>query len=100
MTVCWVITKKDDSSNLMVKAWLVAHGFQETQEFCKDSSTCAKESLFFALDQDNQLMGILACHVDDLLYDETMPFNNFVINSLPAKFEFGTEKACVFTTFA
>ena len=182
MTVRWVITNKGDPSNPTVKAWLVAHGFQETQEFRKDSPTCTKEcvrlalsliasmgwslksldiksaflqgetidrtiyikpppeagsdklwrlnkciygladaprcfylrlrevletfnvqastldeGLFFALDNDNQLMGILACHVDDLLYGGSMQFYDLVINSLRDKLVFGSENASTFT---
>ena len=182
MTVRWVITNKGDPSNPTVKARLVAHGFQETQEFRKDSPTCTKEcvrlalsliasmgwslksldiksaflqgetidrtiyikpppeagsdklwrlnkciysladaprcfylrlrevletfnvqastldeGLFFALDKDNQLMGILACHVDDLLYGGSMQFYDLVINSLRDKLVFGSENASTFT---
>ena len=182
MTVRWVITNKGDPRNPTVKAWLVAHGFQEIQEFHKDSPTHTKECvclalsliasmgwslksrdiksaflqgetidhtiyitpppeagsdklwrlnnciygltdaprcfylrlrevleasnvqastlderLFFALDKDNQFMGILACHVDDLLYGGNIQFHDLVINSLHDKLVFGSENASTFT---
>ena len=42
-------------------------------------------------------MGILACHVDDLLYGGKMQFYDLVINSLRDKLVFGSENASTFT---
>ena len=50
----------------------------------------------FALDKDNQLMGILACHVDDPLYYGNTQFYDLVINSLHDRFVFGSENASTF----
>ena len=44
-------------------------------------------------------MGILACHVDDLLFSGSMQFYNLFINSLRDKLVFGSENASTFTYF-
>ena len=41
--------RKNINGQPVVKARLVAHGFQETQDFRKDSPTCTRESIRLAL---------------------------------------------------
>lgn len=45
LTVQWVVTQKFVDEERLVKARLVAHGFQETDLIQKDSPTASKESL-------------------------------------------------------
>ena len=45
MSVRWVLTEKNKGSSKIVKARLVARGFEENKDFQTDSPTCAKESL-------------------------------------------------------
>ena len=45
MTVRWVVTQKNVKNQPVTKARLVAHGFQETQDFRKDSPMCSRESV-------------------------------------------------------
>ena len=70
---------------------------REALEASNVQASTLDEGLFFALDKDNQLMGILACHVDDLLYGGNMQFYDLVINSLHDKLVFGSENASTFT---
>ena len=55
MTVQWVVSQKYEDEKRIVKARLVAHGFQEKDRLKKDSPTASKESvripLFFALNR-------------------------------------------------
>lgn len=44
ISVRWVVTEKVDGENI-VKARLCARGFEEIQDFRKDSPTCSKESV-------------------------------------------------------
>ena len=41
----WVISKKIENEQVITKARLVARGFEEIQDFRKDSPTCSKEML-------------------------------------------------------
>ena len=183
ITVRWVVTEKNINGQHVVKARLVAHGFQESQDFRKDSPTCTMEDirlalsviaskawtlksldiktallqgqtidrivyvlsppeaeteclwqlrkcicgladaprcfylrlrdvlskvqvlpsplddgLFFAHCRDTgDLIGIIACHVDDLLYGGTSDFQLNVIEKLRVALEFGTENTRAFT---
>ena len=45
LTTQWVITSKYDNAKRVIKARLVARGFQETDEVQKDSPTASRESL-------------------------------------------------------
>ena len=49
MTLRWVVTQKNVKNQLVTKAQLVAHGFQETQDFRKDSSACSRVCLQLTL---------------------------------------------------
>ena len=51
--------------------------------------------------QDNSgLIGILACHVDDMIWGGTEYFKNNVINNLKSKFKFGSEETDTFVYIA
>ena len=45
----WVISKKVENEQVITKARLVARGFEEIQDFRKDSPTCSKEMLRIVL---------------------------------------------------
>ena len=49
MTVRWVVTQKNVKNQPVTKARLVAHGFQEMQDFRTDSPTCSQESVQLTL---------------------------------------------------
>ena len=55
------------------------------------------EALFFVHDKNGHLIGVIACHVDDLLYGGTSQFHQEVINNLHDKLEFGSENSSAFT---
>ena len=55
------------------------------------------EALFFAHDKNGHLIGVIACHVDDLLYGGTSQFHHEVINNLCDKLEFGSKNSSAFT---
>ena len=69
---------------------------REVLEVSNVQASIVDKGLFFALDEDNQLMGILAC-LDDLLYGGSMQFYDLIINSLRDKLVFGSENASTFT---
>ena len=45
ISVRWVISLKSLDGKIITKARLCARGFEEIQDFRKDSSTCSKESI-------------------------------------------------------
>ena len=55
------------------------------------------EALFFVHDKNGHLIGVIACHVDDLLYCGTFQFHHEVVNNLRDKLEFGSENSFAFT---
>ena len=55
------------------------------------------EALYFVHDKNGHLIGVIACHVDDLLYGGTSQFHHEVINNLHDKLEFSSENSSAFT---
>ena len=49
VSVRWVVSEKVDGENIVIKARLCARGFEEIQNFRKDSPTCSKESVRLVL---------------------------------------------------
>ena len=49
LSVRWVMTEKIKEENIVPKARLCARGFEEVQDFRKDSPTCSKETIRFVM---------------------------------------------------